>query len=40
MQHLLPTSNTYIFNSPEAVTPTVAAKLLKQTAQQMALNIK
>ena len=38
--YAVPTSNTYIFNSPEAVTPTVAAKLLKQTAQQMALNIK
>ena len=38
--YAVPTSNTYIFNSPEAVTPTVAAKLLKQTAQQMALNIR
>lgn len=38
--YAVPTSNTYIFNSPEAVTPTVAAKLMKQTAQQMALNIK
>lgn len=38
--YAVPTSNTYIFNSPEAVTPTVAAKLLKQTAQQIALNIK
>lgn len=32
--------NTYIFNSPKAVIPTVAAKLLKQTAQQMAMGIK
>lgn len=31
--------NTYIFNSPEAVTPTVAAKLMKQTAQQLALSM-
>lgn len=38
--YAVPTSNTYIFNSPEAVTPTVAAKLMKQTAQQMAMNIK
>lgn len=32
--------NTYIFNSPKAVVPTVAAKLMKQTAQQLALDIK
>ena len=32
--------NTYIFNSPKAVIPTVAAKLLKQTAQQIAMGIK
>lgn len=32
--------NTYIFNSPKAVVPTVAAKLIKQTAQQLALDIK
>lgn len=36
----VPVSNTYVFNSPEAVTPTVAAKLMKQTAQQMAMNIR
>lgn len=32
------TENNYTFNSPKAVTPTVAAKLLRQTAQQMSLN--
>lgn len=29
---------TYIFNSPVAVTPTKAAKLMKKTAQQLALD--
>nr|DAU60507.1 MAG TPA: minor tail protein [Caudoviricetes sp.] len=38
--YAVPVSNTYVFNSPEAVTPTVAAKLMKQTAQQMAMNIR
>lgn len=32
--------NTYVFNSPIAVTPTVAAKKLKQTSQQISMNIK
>ena len=32
-------SNTYVFNSPKAVTPTVAAKLMKQTAQQLSMSI-
>ena len=35
-----PVSNTYIFNSPKAVVPTVAAKLMKQTAQQLSMEIK
>jgi TP901 family phage tail tape measure protein len=30
----------YTFNSPVAVTPTVAAKLMKQTAQQISMSIK
>lgn len=30
---------TYVFNSPKAVTPTVAAKLLKQTSQQISMAI-
>ena len=33
-------SNTFVFNSPKAVVPTVAAKLLKQTAQQISMSIK
>lgn len=32
--------NTYVFNSPVAVTPTVAAKKLKQTSQQISMGIK
>ena len=32
--------NTFVFNSPKAVVPTVAAKLLKQTAQQISMSIK
>lgn len=32
-------SYTYVFNSPKAVTPTVAAKLLKQTSQQISMAI-
>lgn len=32
--------NTFIFNSPKAINPTTAAKLLKQTAQQLAMDIK
>lgn len=32
------TANTYNFYSPQAVTPTKAAKLLRQTAQQMSLG--
>lgn len=32
--------NTYVFNSPVAVTPTVAAKKLKQTSQQISMDIK
>lgn len=31
--------NTYVFNSPVAVTPTVAAKKLKQTSQQISMGI-
>lgn len=31
-------TNNYVFNSPVAVTPTVAAKQMKQTAQQLALT--
>lgn len=31
---------TFVFNSPQAVVPTVAAKLLKQTAQQISMSIK
>ena len=34
------TGATFVFNSPTAVVPTVAAKLLKQTAQQISMNIK
>lgn len=33
-------TNNYVFNSPKAVVPTVAAKLLKQTAQQISMSIK
>lgn len=33
-------SNTFVFNSPKAIVPTVAAKLLKQTAQQISMGIK
>lgn len=32
--------STFVFNSPKAVVPTVAAKLLKQTAQQISMSIK
>ena len=32
-------ANTFVFNSPKAVVPTVAAKLLKQTAQQLSMGI-
>ena len=32
-------ANTFVFNSPKAVVPTVAAKLLKQTAQQLSMSI-
>mgnify|MGYP004651027215 FL=1 len=32
--------DTYVFNSPVAVTPTVAAKKLKQTSQQISMGIK
>lgn len=32
--------NTYVFNSPVAVTPTVAAKKLKQAFQQISMGIK
>lgn len=32
--------STFVFNSPTAVVPTVAAKLLKQTAQQISMSIK
>lgn len=35
-----PGGNTYIFNSPEAVTPTVAAKLMRQTSQQLAMGLR
>jgi len=38
MQGSSQTENTYNFYSPEAVTPTKAAKLLRQTAQQMSLG--
>lgn len=31
--------NTYVFNSPVAVTPTIAAKKLKQTSQQISMGI-
>lgn len=34
------TGATFVFNSPKAVIPTVAAKLLKQTAQQISMDIK
>lgn len=34
------TGATFVFNSPTAVVPTVAAKLLKQTAQQISMSIK
>ena len=33
-------TNNYVFNSPKAVVPTVAAKLMKQTAQQISMSIK
>lgn len=33
-------SNTYVFNSPKAVIPTTAAKLMKQTAQQLAMTLR
>ena len=33
-------TNNYVFNSPVAVTPTVAAKKLKQTSQQISMSIK
>ena len=33
-------TNNYVFNSPKAVVPTVAAKRLKQTAQQISMSIK
>lgn len=33
-------TNNYVFNSPVAVTPTVAAKKLKQTSQQISMGIK
>lgn len=33
-------TNNYVFNSPVAVTPTVAAKKLKQTSQQISMDIK
>ena len=32
--------STFVFNSPKAIIPTVAAKLLKQTAQQISMSIK
>lgn len=32
--------STFVFNSPVAVTPTVAAKKLKQTSQQISMGIK
>lgn len=31
---------TFVFNSPKAIVPTTAAKLLKQTAQQISMSIK
>lgn len=31
--------NTFIFNSPEAISPTKAAKLLKQTSKQLSLGM-
>ena len=33
-------TNNYVFNSPVAVTPTVASKKLKQTSQQISMGIK
>lgn len=34
------TGATFVFNSPKAIVPTTAAKLLKQTAQQISMDIK